>query len=164
MFCLKMEKVAHRVPKVLESQKSSKSSRSLGGVAPCSHPRNVSSDSTVNLEPGGIPFAIASSVFEKLFVRAITRHLPAATRLCYRWVKREFNKHRMKTITHDPSRHYSHRILRIASTIRSSNIPLSRIMRPKSCHASMPVKQHQNVTVINLSPVYVQLLWQFRTF
>lgn len=73
---------AHRIPSVLESQKSSNSARSRGGVAPSCQPRNASSDSTVKAGccagGGGASPMMSASLFEKLFVSAITRHLPAA--------------------------------------------------------------------------------------
>lgn len=76
---------AHRIPSVLESQKSSNSARSRGGVAPSCQPRNASSACTSKagcwpcaVGGGGPSPTMSASLFEKLFVSAMTRHLPAA--------------------------------------------------------------------------------------
>ena len=74
--------VTHRIPSVLESQKSSKRARSRGGVAPSCQPKNASSAWTLKLGycsfGGGASPMMSASDFEKLFVSAITRHLRSA--------------------------------------------------------------------------------------
>ena len=73
---------AHLIPSVLESQKSSKRARRRGGVAPSCQPRKARSDETEKRgsrpSGGGASPMMSASDFEKLFVSAITRHLPAA--------------------------------------------------------------------------------------
>jgi hypothetical protein len=74
-----------RIPKTLESQKSSNRFLNEGGVSPCSHPRNLISSSSEN--PGGgwpaapeVLVASEEQIAVKLLVRAKILYRPRAAR------------------------------------------------------------------------------------
>lgn len=76
------ESPTNLIPRALESQKSSKSTRNRGGVGPSSQPKKASSDLMVRpgycSADGGASAIMSAPVLEKLLVSAMIRHFPAA--------------------------------------------------------------------------------------